>query len=261
MVMAWIRRLESYQTLSDQDKAVLSALVTSRQRVEARKDLILEGEPAKDAHAIIEGFACRSKVLRDGRRQILHLLLPGDVFHSREIVKEMDHTVSTLSPVVVAAISRSQLTAVASASVQISRALKWTEMVEEAISREWIVNVGQRTAIERVAHLFCETFFRLKAIGQVEGDECEFPLTQTELAEAVALSPVHVNRTLQELRRTGLLVLRNGKLTICSPAALCEVACFNLNYLHLGRHVLGAGGRYVSDRPPVAGPPVKKRPL
>ena len=114
-----------------------------------------------------------------------------------------------------------------------SRALWWSTLVEEAILREWIVNVGQRNALERMAHLFCELLYRFRAVGLNEGNSCTLPLTQVELAETLGLSSVHVNRTLQELRRQKLITLEGGTLTIQDLDTLKEVSFFNPDYLHL----------------------------
>ena len=105
-------------------------------------------------------------------------------------------------------------------------------LAANAIQREWAVNLGQRTAREHLAHLFCETFVRLRAVGLAEGSRCEMPLTQCDLGEATGMTSVHVNRTLQELRRDGLIVLHHRILTIPDFDALAEVAMFDPGYLH-----------------------------
>lgn len=115
------------------------------------------------------------------------------------------------------------------------RALWSDAFVAASIQREWIVSLGQRSAYERVAHLFCEVFIRLQTVGLVEGDSCEFPVTQTELGDATGLSTVHVNRTLQDLRAAGLIVLKGRTLHIPDLPALKRAALFNPRYLHLGR--------------------------
>src|SRR5262249_36583649 len=109
----------------------------------------------------------------------------------------------------------------------------WSTLVEEAILREWIVSVGQRNALERMAHLFCELLYRFRAVRLNEGMSCILPLTQVELAETLGLSSVHVNRTLQELRRQKLITLDAGTLTIENLEALEELSYFNPDYLHL----------------------------
>jgi CRP-like cAMP-binding protein len=118
---------------------------------------------------------------------------------------------------------------------RITQALFWDELVTVAIQREWTLNVGQRTAYERIAHLLCELYLRLRTVGLTDGTSCHFPLTQVDLADATGLTAVHVNRTLQELRRDGLIELQSKTLTIPDLNALRQVALFNDNYLHLDR--------------------------
>jgi CRP-like cAMP-binding protein len=116
---------------------------------------------------------------------------------------------------------------------RLTRALWWATMVEESIARDWLINVGQRTALERLAHLLCELYTRLTAVGLAENGSCELPLTQSELADALALSTVHVNRTIRELRHAQLVSIQGRSLVIHDFKALQEVAMFDANYLHL----------------------------
>ena len=117
---------------------------------------------------------------------------------------------------------------------RIGSALLWGTLVDEAILREWLVNVGSRSAVERLAHLFCELLVRLRAVDRTEGDSFELPVTQAELGDTTGLSNVHVNRSLQELRRQGLIELKGRRLTILNLPRLRAVAEFRSNYLHLG---------------------------
>jgi len=132
-----------------------------------------------------------------------------------------------------AEITRDMLEHVTSNHARITQALWWDTLVAMAIQREWTLNVGQRTALERMAHLLCELFIRMQVIGHTQGNRCEFPLLQSDLADATGLSNVHVNRTLQELRAQNLIILRGKELTIPDIEALKEAALFNINYLHL----------------------------
>jgi len=111
----------------------------------------------------------------------------------------------------------------------------WEALVQNAIQREWVLNLGQRDSFERLSHFLCEVFLRLRAVGMTDGDTCAFPATQAELSAALGLSAVHVNRTLQELRSAGLIVLKDKTLTIPDMDALERAALFNRNYLHLDR--------------------------
>jgi len=108
-------------------------------------------------------------------------------------------------------------------------------LVNNAIQREWAINLGRRVAFERVAHLFCEIIERLRPVGMVEGNSCVMPVTQMDLADATGLSVVHLNRTVQELRASGLIVLRDRTLTITDLDALKDAALFSPSYLQLYR--------------------------
>src|SRR3712207_2456749 len=140
-------------------------------------------------------------MLEDGRRQIVAILVPGDMCDLRMfILKEMDHSIGTLSPVRLAEISEDRLLEISDSSARLIRALWWSSLVEEAIAREWTVNVGRRDATERMAHLLCEIFIRLRAIGLTNGNSCELPITQSELGDALGLSHVHTNRDRKSTR-------------------------------------------------------------
>jgi CRP-like cAMP-binding protein len=116
---------------------------------------------------------------------------------------------------------------------RVGQALLWHHLVESSIQREWLLNVGQRSALERLAHLFVELYLRLRSVGMARGQTIDFPLTQNDLAEATGVTPVHLNRTLQELRRQGLIELRAKRLTILDLGRLKQMSLFNENYLHL----------------------------
>ena len=232
-----IRRLENFAKLSAEDKRALEDAACQRVRsVSAREDIVREGDKPRHVNLILEGFACRYKMLADGRRQIVALIVPGDMCDLRMFVlEEMDHSIGALSPLKVAEISEEKLLELTESSARLGRALLWNSLVEEAIAREWIVNVGRRDALERMAHLLCEVFVRLNAVGLTNGNSCELPVTQAELGDALGLSHVHTNRTLQELRTRDLITLRGKSLTVHDLPALQDLALFNPNYLHLDR--------------------------
>ncbi len=230
-----VRKLNNFTRFSDREVAVLSELMTRRLRsLGPREDVIQEGEKPDAINIVRKGWACRYKMLEDGRRQIIGFFLPGDVWDLNiSIMQGMDHSVSTITPVVLAELSHQNVDELMASFPRISQALRWEAMVSTAVQREWIVNLGQRTAFERLSHLFCELFARLEIAGMTDGNSCEMPLTQTDLGEAMGLSTVHVNRTLQELRAAGLVILRDRILTIPDRIALKKAALFQDNYLHL----------------------------
>jgi CRP-like cAMP-binding protein len=228
-------RLQAYTRLSQADIATLDQLSRKGVRqVGARRDLIREGDKPRSVFLILEGWACRYKQLPDGRRQVVSFFIPGDVcdLHAY-ILKEMDHTVGAISPIKVAEIARDDFEAMMLNHPRITQALFWDELVTVAIQREWTLNLGQRTAYERIAHLLVEMFMRLQVVGLTDGNRCDFPLTQNDIADATGLTAVHVNRTLQDLRRDGLVELHSRTLIIPDMQRLKGAALFNDNYLHL----------------------------
>jgi CRP-like cAMP-binding protein len=243
------RRLEEYTPLTDADRAEL-ALLTSQptHTIAARRELIREGDAPRCLYLIMEGWACHHRTLRDGRRQIVDFAIPGDICDlNLFILDRMDHSIGALTKLKVAEIGREVLHRIVTNSPNITTALWWQELVSKSIHREWIVNVGQRTALERIAHLCCEMFLRLETVGLTDGRSCDFPPTQMDLADATGLTSVHVNRTLQELRRLELIILQGKKLTIPDMLALQNAGLFNPEYLHhrrLNRHTNTARGTW-----------------
>lgn len=235
--MHLIRKLEQFTKLSGDDKRALEqAASLSVRRLRPREDIIREGDRPRLVNLVLDGWGCRYKVLEDGRRAITAFLVPGDVCDIRVfILKQMDHSIAALSPMAVAQIPSDRVIEISDASPRLSRAFWWTSLVDEATAREWTANLGQRDALARVAHLFCELFIRLRGVGLVNGRSCEFPVTQEQLGEATGISTVHVNRTLQEMREAGLIELRGKTLTVPDLEALKTAAMFNDNYLHLDR--------------------------
>ncbi|MEA3141782.1 MAG: hypothetical protein QOK23_3951 [Gammaproteobacteria bacterium] len=229
-----LRKLMNFTQLSDEECSAVNECCNDVREFAAREDVISQGDRTGGVKLLLEGFACRYKVLEDGRRQIVAYFVPGDLCDLRVfILKRMDHSIGAVITSKVATISPENVLRLTNNYPNLTRALWWSTLVEEAVAREWIVNVGQRNALERMAHLFCELLYRFRAVGLNQGNSCTLPLTQVELAETLGLSSVHVNRTLQELRRQKLITLEGGTLTIQDLETLKEVSFFNPDYLHL----------------------------
>lgn len=232
-----IRLLDRFMPLNDEDRHALSMLETGSVCEKApRCDIAREGENPTVIRLLVSGWACRYKDLPDGRRQIVGFFLPGDFCDLNVyILSELDHSIGALTRVKYYEISPDQFQAVVDARPHLIRALLWHEMVASGIQRQWLLSIGQRSPLERLAHLFVELHQRLKAVGLVHDHSFDFPITQHHLAEANGLSLVHVNRTLQEMRRDGLIELAERRLTILDFKRLKQIAMFNSNYLHFNR--------------------------
>ena len=234
-------RLDTFTRLSQDDRAAIERLSKIARIVAPRRDLIREGEMPQHIHLMVEGWACRYKALPDGRRQIVAFFVPGDFCDLNiYILRAMDHSVCAITRLAVADICRDDMDNLTANYPRITQALWWESLVNGAIQREWTLNIGQRTAYERLSHLLVELYLRLKTVGLTQNGSCDFPLTQNDLADATGLTAVHVNRTVQELRRDGLIELERRRLHIPDLQRIMDVAMFNPNYLHLdheGRHL------------------------
>ncbi|MGU3663731.1 Crp/Fnr family transcriptional regulator [Methylobacterium sp. A49B] len=235
-----ITKLEQFVRLSAKDREMLQTLTSEPiRRYEPRADIVCEGDAPQVMRLVMSGWAYRYKQLPDGRRQIVALLLPGDLCdHNVFVLSEMDHCLSALSAVTLVEIQPATFEAMLLVHPRVRPALHWEMLLNAAVQREWMLNLGRRVGVERLAHLFCEVFYRLRGVGLTHGTTCDMPLTQVDLADAIGMTPVHVNRVLQTLRRQKLIEVKGRRLTILDLAALERAALFNPNYLH--RHRVGA---------------------
>ncbi len=232
-----IRRLGALRPLSEMARQTLADAVCGRiLKAAAGDDLVHEGTCSSSVRLMLSGWACRYKLLEDGRRQIVGFILPGDTCDAYiYLLPETDHAIAALTPVIYAELESACFEELIRQDKSISEAMLCETLVANSIQREWSINLGRRDAFERVAHLFCELFERLRAVGLVKDNAFWFPVTQSDLADATGLSPVHLNRILQQLRNSGLIVLRDRTLTLHDFEMLCRVGMFHPAYLHLGR--------------------------
>ena len=228
-----MRRLNAVRQVSETAGAAFDKAIRRRVlHAAAGETLISEGERPDRIRIVLSGWLSRYKLLEDGRRQIVNFILPGEICDAfAYLLPRSDHSIDTLTPVAFSEIEREQFEELIAGDRTLMEAM-WCELlVDRSIQREWAVNIGRRDALERVAHLLCEIYERLKLVGLVEGNSCVFPVTQMDLADATGLSIVHLNRTLQELRGAGLIILRERMLTINDLDALKSAGLFNPTYL------------------------------
>ena len=228
-----IARLARTAQLSTSEERGLLDACSGPKRFEARRELLREGTRAPAAFLLLSGIAGRFVGNADGRAQSTAYLLSGDLCGKRALLcLPMDHSVRTLSAVDAVMIPRDALDRLAVTYPNIARGFLRLMAIEAAIARQWLLNVGNRDALAALAHLFCELFERLQASGETIENTCRMPFTQADLADALAITPVHLNRTLMCLRKSGLVSLRNGRLSILDAAALRATAKFNPLYLN-----------------------------
>lgn len=234
MTSPFIRKLEHSGFLTEADRATLGSVPIHRRHVSKSQDLIREGDRPENVLVIFEGFAGRYKLMPKGRRHIMALLVPGDFCDLHvALLRHMDHGICTLSDCEVAEVPRATVEHLAEKHHSITRALWWATLTDEAVLREWLANMGQRDASKQMAHLFCELLMRLQAVDCATGNAFDLPITQTELADVLGLSTVHVNRSLQELRSAGLVTLKGRRLEVPDVDQLNAYCDFNPNYLHI----------------------------
>lgn len=233
MTNAFVEKLRGYCPLSDTDAELLHRLTRTGSEIPAGRDLIREGGEPGPVIVVLRGWACRYKLLPDGRRQIIAFMMPGDFCDMHVgILAQMDHSIATLTPARIALIPRAELEALIDQKPILAKAFWWTQLVDSAVLRATIVSFGRRTSTERVAHLLCELYFRMLQIGIADRTSCIMPFTQVVLADAVGLTPVHTNRVINKLRSAGALKMERGTIVIASISNLAKIAGFNNNYLH-----------------------------
>jgi CRP-like cAMP-binding protein len=231
------KKLEQFTAFTDEEKQRLAYLISRRVERYGPHDIILpEGKKVTDVHLVLSGLAARSKSLPDGNRQIMAFLIPGDLCDLEVFVlRAMDHDIVSLSETRCALIPTQEIEKLLVEMSTLTKALWWSTMTDSAVLRERIIDHGRRDAGERIAHLFYEMLVRFRIIEESGPSSFNFPITQEELADATGLTPVHVNRTLRDLRDRGLLEWKDKVVTIPDPARLKKAARFDADYLHLDR--------------------------
>ncbi len=228
------RKLAARSPLDPNAVAEIRALPCVIRHYDPSGYLIREGEVPQRCQTIIEGYAYRQKLTEDGARQIVALLVPGDIIDLQNLyLHESDHSVQAITRLTTAEVSISSLRDLSVRIPAIATAMWVDALVEASIAREWVLNLGRRDARARLAHLLCEFGLRVQAAGIADASGYEMPLTQEQLADALGLTPVHVNRVLKGLQRDGLIERRRRQIHVNDWNALRAAAGFSQRYLHL----------------------------
>jgi CRP-like cAMP-binding protein len=236
-----LNRVSRLGKLFDEDRDAIRALPIEEADLGAQENIAREHDKPSHSLLVVSGFAATFKETVEGKRQIHYFHRAGDMpdLYSLHLTT-LDASLGTVTPCQVGFLRHDHLRRLCEKHHRIAAALWRSTLIDASIAREWITNLGQRQAPARMAHLFCEEFVRSDAAGLSEPGEhraCLFPITQSMLGEAVGLSNVHVNRTLQELRERELIRFEHGRLEILNWGRLVEFAGFDPTYLHLDDEV------------------------
>ena len=236
MIAVHLKKLRKRVEISAEEERVIRDSVAETKRVGPDQLVVRSGKELSVSLMLLDGWLARIKDLAGGERQVTQLHVAGDFADLHGFtLKRLDDDVATLSDCKIGVVPHETIREITERYPRLARIFWFSTNMDAAIQRELALSLGQRSAISRMAHLFCELFVRLDVVGKVSDDGYEFPLTQRELSECLGLTVVHANRTLQELRRRGLIELGNRQLTIRDRRGLEGIAEFDPSYLYLDR--------------------------
>jgi CRP-like cAMP-binding protein len=229
-----LKKLRARDVISPDEEAAIRAQIGEVRHVPRRHRIVKARQPLTESILLLEGIACRARNLRNGDRQITELHVAGDYMdlHSFTLGR-LEHDVLALTDCTIAATPHERLRAITEQFPHLTRVYWFATSLDAAIHREWAVSLGRRTALGRIGHLFCELYLRLELVGLAAGHRYKLPLSQTDLAECLGLTPVHVNRMLRDLRERELVTFRGGEVVIHDWDGLARVAEFDPTYLFL----------------------------
>jgi CRP-like cAMP-binding protein len=229
-------KLRARDLVGREEEDVLRASVSELQEHPAGRTIVRTGTTLSASTLLVEGIVCRFKDLADGQRQIMELHVGGDFVDLHGfLLKQLDHNVGAMTPVRVASVPHDALRGITETHPHLGRMLWFSTLLDAAIHREKILSIGRRSALARIAHIFCELLVRLRIVGLADDNGYALPLTQADLADSTGLTSVHVNRMLKKLRDENLLTFRGGEVAIGDWERLQRVAEFDPTYLHLER--------------------------
>lgn len=230
---ALLKKLGKISDMNEDDIKAIKSMPIVVKQVPDHHYVVRDRERPSQCCLVIEGYAVRSKTTRQGRRQILSIHIPGDIPDVQSLhIEVMDHDLITLTPAILGFIPHIAIREMHRTRPRVAE-IFWREtLIDAAMFREWIVNVGQRQAPSRMAHLVLELKRRLEVIGPVVSNMFQLPMTQDELGDALGLTAVHVNRTIKQLRDGGLMEFQRQTVKILNEPKLKELADFDELYLH-----------------------------
>jgi CRP-like cAMP-binding protein len=234
-----ITKLESIATLSAEERVAVESLPVRVQALRANQDIVRDGDTATQCCVVLEGWTFRYKFLGEGKRQIFSFHMAGDIPDLQSLhIPVMDHSLATMTQATVAFIPHEAMRDLTARFPNITAVLWRDTLVDAGVFREWMMSMGQRSAYDHLAHLFCELYLKQEAVGLAGEHRCPLPMTQIDLADALGISNVHINRVLKEMRGQGLITLRSNTLVIQKWDELIRASEFDETYLHLRKRAV-----------------------
>ena len=234
MIEAHLKTLRARDAITEDEERAIRAMMSEVREFPQDRVVVRRHQEINESLLLIDGWAARTKDLRDGGRQISEIAFAGDFVDLHGFtLKRLDHNIATITPCRFAVAPHERVHATLERHPHLARIYWMMTNIDGSIHREWTVSLGRRTALSRMAHLFCEILERLKIVGLADNDSYDFPLTQQEFGECLGLTSVHVNRTLQALRRQGLIQVENKRATILDLPGLKSLGEFDPDYLYL----------------------------
>jgi CRP-like cAMP-binding protein len=231
-----VARLRAIASLSEADAARIAKLPIRLQNLPGGHHIVREGERVDQCCALVDGYLMRHKTGAEGKRQIVSWHVPGDIPDLYSLhLNPLDHNITTLGSAVVGYIPHDALNETLSSSVSLTHVFWRETLVDASMFREWVVSLGRRGALARIAHMLCELLARLRMVGLTQGDRFTFPASQIDVADATGMTPVHANRMIQQLRTKNVIAWDGTQIQIFDAATLAALAEFNDGYLHQRR--------------------------
>ena len=228
----FLRRLATHSELSDPEKTAILSLHYEREEKSAHRDIVHPGEVVTKACYVVEGLVGRFDQMRDGRRQITALHLPGDMCDLHSVVlPKASWSLTAVSKVTILRIPHGDLRAATKAFPNLGMVFWRDTAVDAAIIAKWFANLGRKDSVSRLAHLFCEIGLRMEVAGQGTRQRYPLRITQQDLADVAGITAVHLNRTLQALREAGAIEVRDGQVSIPDWELLVRTGEFDASYL------------------------------
>lgn len=229
-----IRKLREHSRLTAEDIAAINALSHTVRELKANEDLIRQGDDPDVSAVVVSGMVARYHLLQDGARQYLSFHMTGDMPDSQALfIDRMDHAVCAIGSALVASIPHKELIAAFNRRPSVGFAIWRETLIDAAIFREAITNNSARPMPVRMAHLFCELFYRARASGLIKDNTLAAPISLVQLGETLGMSIASVNRTLGEIRASRMMDFHRGLLQVDDWEGLAELAQFDPGYLHL----------------------------